>query len=359
MLVQDIMRIREAYAEERKPYRPRPSAAGPERCIRSMVYHRLDYPASPLPGRSLVVMDDSSFHEELTLDLLRKSGALRIHSEQMEVECRAPMTTGSIDFIIQTIDGRDVLTEHKALNHFTAEGFFAKDVLPLDYFAQMSIYAEAICRMTGKDALPCLLLVKNKNTSAYVEFVCVYFMADDRLHVAEKVRSDGRHVTIDTDFPGIVTAACEKFDAVERYALAGTIPERQYTERNEYPCSYCQYHGECWRGWEQELDVLVQDGDLTGMQEQIEFYAQLKAEAASAEKEAIKLQPAIKAAMKAAGIGSGRAGNYWIQLRTQQRKELDRDLIPEDMKRALTVVKTIEVLTVRNMTNARKGKEED
>lgn len=45
-------------------YRPRPSAAGPDRCIRQMVYHGLGIPKEPLPGRALLVFDDSSWYYE-------------------------------------------------------------------------------------------------------------------------------------------------------------------------------------------------------------------------------------------------------------------------------------------------------
>ena len=61
-------------------FKPRPSSAGPERCIRQMVYHGLGFPSEPLSGRAILVFDDSSWHEELTLDWLRKS-AFKIHSE--------------------------------------------------------------------------------------------------------------------------------------------------------------------------------------------------------------------------------------------------------------------------------------
>ena len=64
-------------------FRPRPSMAGPERCSRQMVFHGMGVSRSPMPGRAVMVFDDSSWHEELTADWLRKT-AYKLHSQQKE-----------------------------------------------------------------------------------------------------------------------------------------------------------------------------------------------------------------------------------------------------------------------------------
>src|SRR5438105_2670715 len=67
-------------------YRPRPSLAGPERCLRQLVYLAMGTKGRPFPGRFLLVLDDSSWHEELTLNWLAQS-EYKIHSRQLEVNC--------------------------------------------------------------------------------------------------------------------------------------------------------------------------------------------------------------------------------------------------------------------------------
>ena len=91
--------------EEEHPYYPRPSLAGPERCVRQLVYQGLGMPKEPLPGRTYHVFDDGTFHEELTADWIRKS-AFQIHSQQMGVDCGTEQgihLQGSIDGVITDI----------------------------------------------------------------------------------------------------------------------------------------------------------------------------------------------------------------------------------------------------------------
>jgi len=81
-----ILKVAGMEAEESKPYYPRPSIAGPERCLRQMVYWASNTPRDKrISDRAIVVMNDSSFHETLTEDWLNKT-AFRLHSQQMEVE---------------------------------------------------------------------------------------------------------------------------------------------------------------------------------------------------------------------------------------------------------------------------------
>ena len=64
-------------------YAPRPSSAGPDRCIRQMVYQRTGTPRDrELPARILHVLDDSAWHEELTADWIGKTSYI-LHSRQM------------------------------------------------------------------------------------------------------------------------------------------------------------------------------------------------------------------------------------------------------------------------------------
>ncbi len=85
MIAEVILKVA-GFEKEDYPYRPRPSCAGPERCLRSLCYWAQGYKRKKPSDRFYAVMDDSSWHEELTLDFLRKS-SFKVHSEQMVVEC--------------------------------------------------------------------------------------------------------------------------------------------------------------------------------------------------------------------------------------------------------------------------------
>src|SRR3990167_5232823 len=118
MLAEIIHKIAAAeYAgKKEQTYRPRPSLAGPERCIRQLVYMAQGKEKKSLGGRAITVMDDSAWHAELTLDWLRKS-AYKVHSEEMEI--RVGDMVGHIDAIVTDIIGGEYVLEHKAIAHFS------------------------------------------------------------------------------------------------------------------------------------------------------------------------------------------------------------------------------------------------
>ena len=139
-MIADIIPKLAEFERQDYKYRPRPSNSGPERCIRQMVYHGLEVPRQPLPGRALLVFDDSSWHETLTGDWIRKS-AYKLHSEQMliEVGSLGINLKGHIDYLITDLTGKDLLLEHKAINHFSFQRYLEGN-LPLDYLTQMALY---------------------------------------------------------------------------------------------------------------------------------------------------------------------------------------------------------------------------
>ena len=145
MLAELIPKIAAMEAAEKEPgkYYPRPSLAGPERCIRQMMYWGMDTPQEKAGDRMWLVFNDSSWHEELTADWIRKT-AFRLHSEQMKV--KHDFLTGHIDGIATDILNIDRLWEHKAINHFSFEKYWnGKDgELPLDNICQSCIYCKGL-----------------------------------------------------------------------------------------------------------------------------------------------------------------------------------------------------------------------
>ena len=135
MLAEKIQYIAEINQEPMRPYRPRPSNAGPERCARCLVYHAMGVPPKPLPGRAILKMKDSAYHENITAGWL-EGGELKPHSKQMGLNCislqspflkeprvcdicemSVPAYTmhGHIDWLVTEPCGVIHLTEHKAL----------------------------------------------------------------------------------------------------------------------------------------------------------------------------------------------------------------------------------------------------
>lgn len=118
------------------PYRPRPSSAGPNQCVRKLVYHALEFPRRQAHGRFLVVLDDSSWHEELTLNWIEQS-AFQLRDRQTEVICGETVFAGEpytilghIDGIVTDLLGIDRLLEHKAIEHFIFQRYAEGDYPP-------------------------------------------------------------------------------------------------------------------------------------------------------------------------------------------------------------------------------------
>jgi hypothetical protein len=119
-------------------YRPRPSNAGPDHCIRKLTYHARHAPAKSPSGRFLVVLDDSTWHEELVLNWIAKS-TFHLHSQQLELTCATTTFQGQpfpikghIDGVITDLLGIDRLLELKAVEHFTFTRF-AEGNYPTNY----------------------------------------------------------------------------------------------------------------------------------------------------------------------------------------------------------------------------------
>lgn len=253
MLAEIFTKLAEAEGGGRGKFYPRPSLAGPDRCMRSMVYWKLEYPPEPFPGRTFLVFDDGNWHEQLTLDWLRKS-AFKPHSEQMEVFCRPPMKKGTIDWLVGTALKEDIHVEHKAINHFTFQRFW-NDELPNDYLTQTAIYNEAIQSQLNPDCKRSVLLIKNKNTAQYLEFLCEYRLDLDILTVCSKTLSTGETVDLNIEITNIVNDACDKFRKVLAYAEQKVLPKRPY-EIDDWHCEYCGWGKTCWEGYEKEFKKL-------------------------------------------------------------------------------------------------------
>ena len=330
MIADIIPKIASEYFKEKqgeKPFYPRPSSAGPERCIRQMVYHGLNIPPAPLPGRAVLVFDDSSWHEELTAEWIRKS-AFHLHSEQMEVDCRPPMKTGEIDGIITDVLQVDRLLEHKAINHFTFQRFWDNSELPEDYLAQCAIYAEGLQKV-NPEIHKCVLLVKNKNTAQYMEYELEYDQQVDSLKILQKTRSTGEIITINEIRHDIIQKACDKFDKILEYIEKKTLPKRQY-DIDHWRCEYCGWHKKCWENYEKEFNELKTAQMLPEeIADMVQHYKELSEQKKNIEDEYDNLRAQIKTIMKENNSRDGIAGKYTCRFKLYKTSKIDKSLLTE------------------------------
>lgn len=280
MLADLIPKLAAMDQAEDHAYYPRPSLASPAtpddpgRCVRAMVYHRLGVRPAPWPGRFLLVLDDSSWHEELTLDWLAKS-AHTIHSRQMPVDlalprpigpggychfCKRPIANtllhGHIDALFTDLVQRCRLLEHKAVSMYAFDDMLA-GTPSLDHLTQGCIYMAALQRV-HPDLGECVLLVKNKNSSAYLEFRFTYHADSDRCHVFEMTASEGIHRALDLTFDGLLARALEKFEAVESYAASHTLPVRPY-RMDSWRCLTGDTMVKTYDGWKPIESITTSD----------------------------------------------------------------------------------------------------
>ncbi len=339
--------------EPRGKYYPRPSSAGPERCIRQMVYHAMGTPEDKaIADRFIMTMDDSSFHEVLTHDWLQKT-AYKLHSSQMKISLKKNgfSLKGSIDGIITDLLNKDRLFEHKALNHFAFEKYWQGE-WPLDYFAQSTLY---LCGL--KELLPeideIILLIKNKNTAQYIDFVLRYDFKADILRVLEVEHSSGQKRIGEPylfEMSGVVADAIKKFQDVDNYVIKNTLPDRPFEIGTQFPCAYCSWEKTCFKDYEKEYNALSDDVLLEGEIEDLaRYYLEVHGHIQEMEKEKEALKIKIKAIFHEKGIHRGKAGIYLLHNQLQKRTLLNKDLIPADILNKASEVKASEVLTIRKI----------
>lgn len=332
-------------ASERRDqtWRPRPSGAGVEKCIRAQVYEARGDEKQALPGRAFLVFDDSSWHEELTLDWLRRS-VFQVHSQQMKVE--TPVGPGSIDGIVTDLLGVDRLLEHKAINHFTFERFWGGGVYPEDYFAQCANYIVGL-QLVNPAIVEAVLLIKNKNTAQYIEFVLFYDRETDTLHVGEKTRSDGTVVALDYVWEGVIADCKERFAQVAAHVAGDTLPDRPHPFGTDFPCGYCRFERACWAGY---LDQFKNaPGEVKTVPEAAgaaSLYLTLGQEIRNREEDRAKAKDRLMRVLEDAGAKAVQAGDFKVTVGVQSKSSLDPTLIPDEIKAQATKVSEFPVLRV-------------
>lgn len=345
MLAEIIAKVAGFEKRENGPYYPRPSMAGPERCIRQMVYQASGTPKDKsMADRFIMVLDDSSWHAYLVIDWLNKS-AFRVHSQEMEVETDG--LKGHIDGVVTDMLGNDRLLELKALNHFSFERYY-KGSWPLDYITQTSIYIKGLQKVIP-DISEGILLIKNKNTSQFLEMLIRYDKGTDTSTILEVSHSNGDKKSGELlVIPDIIKTAMAKFEMVDIYAKSGTFPERPFEIGTTFPCGYCGHEDTCWKDYEKEYEALSTSAELS--EEWItkaKYYLELGMHIKEMEKERDGIKNEIKSALKKVNASKATVGEYIIHNQLQESSSLNKELIPIDILKKATKKGFKEVLSIR------------
>jgi len=364
MLAEIITKVAAEGQEEWGKFRPRPSAA--KKCARALVYHAMDIPPQPFPGRGILVFDDSSWHEELTADWIQKTG-YRLHSRQMEVEIvEIPgygMMKGKIDGIIEDLLGHERLWEHKAINHFTWEKIWSSlldEVIPEElenYLTQACCYIVGVCN-AGGDINEGIISIKNKNTAGYIDVLFKYDREGDFLEVTNAVKHTGETITFDPALVVryVVQSVVNTFTSVIEHAANKTLPPRPY-DINDWHCQYCNYAGVCWEDYEKEFEELEENvelpDDLAILAEQ---YLELSRSKKSLEKELDEIKKKIQAEMEKRGFRKAAKEDITVTLSLRTRTTLNKERIPFHILKGAEEKKTYKVLDVRRK-KAKEGKQ--
>ncbi|HAV42571.1 TPA: hypothetical protein DCX15_00940 [bacterium] len=311
-------------------YRPRASLAGPERCSRQLTYWRMGKDSRPLPGRAVMVLDDSSWHEELTKNWIRKT-AFSLHSEQMPIEVKWEgfdfSIKGSIDGIITDITDQEYLFEHKAVNHFSFNDYAQGKKIPLDYITQCCVYLRGINEVMPIEKA--ILLIKNKNTAQFCEYLLSYSLPNDlcRLERLWDSRRGLVPASLSLEFPNVVKNAFDKFQEVEDSFNNKTLPPRQYS-KSSWRCEYCPFEEVCWEDYEKELISLVKGREeIEDAEDLCAYYLEVSSNHQELGKEKEELRDKIIKILREKGVAEGIAGRYIVRQIIAEISRIDHDLL--------------------------------
>lgn len=383
MIAEIIPKVMEMTQRKKEKYRPRCSNLGVEQCIRMQVYSALGYTPKPIPGRGIEVMDDSTWHEELTVDRLQKT-IYKVHSRQMPLNafsfqnillansykceiCKKeiPKHTvhGHIDGILQDSEGDEFLFEHKAINHFSFIAYETGNLYPVDYITQCVSYLLGLKESLDK-LLKAIMVVKNKNTSKYMEYHISYDEQTDIARVIiyrldytknnEGILNEVKEVFLED----IMGKAKQRIIDIGNYFIKKTLPLRQY-EIDDYHCGYCPYFYECYKNYEAEIDnrkneIKIIDENIIKI---IEKHVIIDAEIKSKEKELKEYKKAIKLYMAEKNAKTGVMDGIIVRISKGSKSIVDKALIPIQILQAAIKKSVYEKLHVSKIGEEEKDGE--
>lgn len=353
-----------------EPYRPRPSMAGPERCERQMVYKARGVEELAVSSRLAVVFKDGVAHEQITLDILRTT-LFDIHSEQLPIDlhgvldwlegqppyrcsvCSAaegspvliPATTlhGHIDALARDLWGIDRLVEHKGFVSHIFKRLWDQDKEPLDNFTQAVLYFRGL-KEKGLAVDEGALLIKNKDTGAYLEFELRYDYEQDLLSVPVMTRSPHEREEINRSYQGLFRTTIEKFRRVHLHAVQKTLPDR-LRDPKDVRCDYCPFWDICWEGF--AAPPLTEHIALPPQLVPLAYeYIQLDRELKPKNKRCDELKDTLMAAMQDLHAETATTDTEVLKIVSSTQERLDHKALPLSLKKVYS--KTIPILKLQH-----------
>jgi len=346
--------------------------AGPERCLRQIVYKGLDVGGTPFGARLAMVLQDGDAHEEVSIDVLNHT-LLRIHSEQRPINianalpwrtqypnyiCSVcpringefptiPATTmhGHIDYLGRGLFNDDHLGEHKGVVSHIFKRYWDGEKEPLDYFTQIAFYFRGL----HEEGLPIHdggLLIKNKDTSAYLEFELHYDYDHDTLMVPTVTYAPGlMQRVINTTYEGLFHNAIEKFRMVDQYIADRALPPR-LDDENDTRCLYCPFQELCWDDYQrpQLTEELVLQPHLVPLAKEL---FTLEEEITPKNRRHKELKEILIKALTELHVTRALTENLELTLTHGTQERIDQDRLPTGLKKAFSKTIHTQRLTVK------------
>lgn len=351
-------------------YRARPSMAGPERCLRQMVYKSRGLEEDRFSSRLAVIFLDGVAHETVTFDIL-KTTLLQIHSEQRPINlhgvlewmegqppyrcsvCSAaqqtnvmiPATTlhGHLDALARDLTDTEYLVEHKGLVSHIFKRLWDQEKEPLDYLTQCVIYFRGLYE-EGLTIDKGALLVKNKDTGAYLELELEYDYTEDRLHIPSIIRSPNLQESYDRTYTGLFHTAIEKFRQVHHHTVDQTLPDR-LTDSDDVRCQYCPFLDLCWEDYTRSPlteHIRLPEGLVAVANEWIQLDRELKPKNARLD----ELNDQLKQALQSLSAKEAVTDTDLIRIESSTQTRVDQKKIPTSLKKIYSA--TISILKLKH-----------
>ena len=371
--VPEIAQVIGIERDAKRGYRHRVSQASD--CVRNLVMGIRGVPADARSGRMEVLLDDSTTHEDLTFRWLDKT-KFPVGDRQRALTIAAVPTTkpikkykcdtcgamipsneihGHIDGTC-VVDGEKFLLEHKAINHFRFEQLGEQEKQPEDYVQQCCSYLVGL-QNQGEKINRAILLIKNKNTSAYKQFGITYDRKEDTAQVIALWTGEAVY------YRGVVKELIAKHIIIQRAIddPKSPLPERPYAY-DSLPCSWCRRKDKCWESYPEEIEkrkdlALDPNSDLA---KDIRTLVEARAVSRKAEEVAKDIRQKVAVGLAKLGIKSG---DVWFDdgvavnfgINAMRRSFLDRSLIPPDIAAEATRFSMAEVVNARVIGGKKKN----
>lgn len=330
-------------------FHPRPSLSGPERCPRSLVYFGMGFKKKMAGGRLNFIFEDGKMHEDATYKQIKDLNLpFTPESAQMDLSFPAPLEKGKLDFLVKgELDNKLYLVEHKAFARYKFERYWNTDQFPLDNFTQMGLYFWAIQKEADPSIKEGFLIIKNKDTAAFMEFFVHYDIKTDIFTIVEKTDSNGEIKVINQEIKNMVADNTARWNKILDYIAKKTLPAKRYGQ-DDWQCSYCDYGDKCWEDQQKTYKELVVGKELSqDATDLIAHYCELRDEVNEAGKEKDDLADKIKEILIKENCKEGIAGEYIVQLKQEKQNRINKELLTQAELERVTEPKIIEKIQIK------------